>query len=144
LQTTLSDKTINEVKFGYNSALTRGFGKGNVVNGIDTSLFSIDVTGSASNNGIPGQGGTTGIAVAGGLVRLNSQANGRGAPYTPWTTSYIDNLSYIHGNHTAKFGGEVRLVRFYTDRNGGTQYTYNSLSAFLQNQLASYRYVGDL
>ena len=31
LQSTLSDKTINEVKFGYNSALTRGFGKGIVV-----------------------------------------------------------------------------------------------------------------
>src|SRR5207253_6897874 len=78
LQTTLSDKTINEVKFGYNSALTRGFGKGIIVNGIDTSLFSINVTGSAFNTGIPGPGATTGIAVAGGLVRLNSQANGRG------------------------------------------------------------------
>ena len=144
LQSTLSDKTINEVKFGYNSALTRGFGKGIVVNGIDTSLFSINVTGSASNTGIPGQGATTGIAVAGGLVRLNSQANGRGSPYTPWTLSFIDSLSRVSGKHTMKVGGEVRTVRFYTDRNGGTQYTYNNLPDFLANRLASFRYVGDL
>jgi len=77
LQSTLSTSMINEVKFGYNGALTRGFGRAPVVNGIDTSAISINVTGSASNNGIPGQGATTGIAVAGGLVRLNSQANGR-------------------------------------------------------------------
>src|SRR6185295_4719227 len=41
-------------------------------------------------------------------------------------------------------GGEVRTVRFYTDRNGGTQYTFNNLSDFLNNRLASFRYVGDL
>ncbi len=144
LQSTLSTAIINEVKFGYNSALTRGFGKSIAVNGIDTSSISINITGSASNNGIPGQGSTTGIAVAGGLVRLNSQANGRGAPYTPWTLSFIDNLTWISGKHTMKFGGEVRPVRFYTDRKGGTQYTYNSLSDFLVNKLASFRYVGDL
>src|SRR3989441_6825271 len=144
LQSTLSSAIINEVKFGYNSALTRGFGKSIAVNGIDTSSISINITGSASNNGIPGQGATTGIAVAGGLVRLNSQANGRGAPYTPWTLSFIDSLSHISGKHTMKVGGEVRTVRFYTDRNGGTQYTYNNLSDFLANRLASYRYVGDL
>ncbi len=144
LQSTLSTSTINEVKFGYNGALTRGFGKSIVVNGIDTSPISINITGSASNNGIPGQGATTGIAVAGGLVRLNSQANGRGAPYTPWTLSFIDNLSRISGRHSMKFGGEVRTVRFYTNRNGGTQYTYNNLSDFLANRLASFRYVGDL
>jgi hypothetical protein len=144
LQSTLSASTINEVKFGYNGVLTRGFGVSTVVNGIDTSGISINVTGSASNNGIPGQGATTGIAVAGGLVRLNSQANGRGAPYTPWTLSFIDNLTRIAGKHTMKFGGEVRTVRFYTDRKGGTQYTYNSLSDFLVNKLASYRFVGDL
>jgi hypothetical protein len=144
LQSLIGSKMVNEVKFGYNGALTRGFGRAPVVNGFDTSAITINVTGSASNTGIPGQGASTGIAVAGGLVRLNSQANGRGSPYTPWSLSYIDNLSYISGNHTAKFGGEIRTVRLYTDRNGGTQYTYNNLSDFLANRLASYRYVGDL
>jgi hypothetical protein len=144
LQSLLSANTINEVKFGYNGALTRGFGVAPIINGFDTSAISINVTGSASNNGIPGQGATTGIAVAGGLVRLNSQANGRGAPYTPWTLSFIDNLTWLMGRHSLKFGGEVRTVRFYTDRNGGTQYTYNNLTDFLANRLASFRFVGDL
>ena len=144
LQSTLSGTTINEVKFGYNGALTRGFGRSITVNGIDTSPFSINFTGSASNSGIPGQGQSTGVSVAGGLVRLNSQANGRGAPYTPWSLSFIDNLSRISGRHSMKFGGEARLVRFYTDRNGGTQYTFNNLADLLANKLASFRFVGDL
>jgi hypothetical protein len=144
LQSTLSASMINEVKFGYNGALTRGFGQSITVNGIDTTPFSINITGSASNSGIPGQGASTGIAVAGGLVRLNSQANGRGAPYTPWSLSFIDNLTRVSGRHSMKVGGEVRLVRFYTDRNGGTQYTFNNLADFLANRLASNRYVGDL
>ena len=50
----------------------------------------------------------------------------------------------MSGKHTMKAGGEVRTVRFYTDRNGGTQYTYNNISDFLANRLASFRYVGDL
>lgn len=145
LQSTLSNSIINEAKLGYNGAYTRGFGRSIVLsNGIDTTPFSINITGSASNSGIPGQGATTGIAVAGGLVRLNSQANGRGAPYTPWTVSIIDNLTSVMGRHSLKFGGEARFVRFYTDRDGGTQYTYNSLSDFLVNKLASFRFVGDL
>src|SRR5262249_20976287 len=52
LQSTLSANKINEVKFGYNGVLTRGFGKAPIVNGFDTSAISINFTGSASNNGI--------------------------------------------------------------------------------------------
>ncbi len=144
LQSVPSAHIVNEAKFGYNGALTRGFGKGPTINGIDTTFFTINFTGSASNAGIPGQGSSTGVSTAGGLVRLNSQANGRGAPYTPWTLSFIDNLTWMTGKHTAKFGGEVRPVRFYTDRNGGTQYTFSNLNALLSNTGASIRYVGDL
>jgi len=144
LQSTLSTSIVNEVKLGYNAALTRGFGKAPVVNGIDTTPFTITVNGTAAISGIPGQGSSTGVAVAGGLVRLNSQANGRGSPYTPWTISFIDNLTRIAGKHTMKIGGEVRTIRFYTDRNGGTQYTFANVGAFLNNTLTNYRFVGDL
>lgn len=144
LQSIISNRTVNEVKFGYNGALTRGFGQAPVVNGIDTTPLTINFTGSASNAGIPGQGASTGSAVAGGLVRLNSQANGRGAPYTPWTLSFIDSLTWISGNHNVKIGGEFRPVRFYTDRNGGTQYTFGNLADLLNNRNASVRYIGDL
>src|SRR5262245_40526306 len=144
LQSTLSNAMINEVKVGYNGALTRGFGQAPVVSGFDTSTFLITMSGTATNTGIPGQGSSTGIATAGGLVRLNSQALGRGAPYTPWTTSFIDNLTYMSRAHTVKIGGEIRPVRFYTNRNGGIQYSYSSLANFLSNTLTNYRYVGDL
>jgi len=30
-------------------------------------------------------------SIAGGLVRLNSLANGRGAPYTPWSHRFCSN-----------------------------------------------------
>src|SRR5262249_27852584 len=43
LQSTLSSTMINEAKFGYNGAYTRGFGQGLVFNGIDTTPFSINI-----------------------------------------------------------------------------------------------------
>ena len=143
-QSILSPNMVNEVKIGFNEALTRGLGIANVVNGIDTSGLAINFGSAAPNSGIPGQGTSTGSAVAGGLVRLNSQANGRGAPYTPWSISYIDNLSWTHGKHNMKFGGELRQVRMYTDRKGGITYTYTNLAAFQSNTASNIRYTGDL
>ena len=143
-QSILSPTMINEAKFGFNEALTRGQGIAPTVNGIDTSGIAINFGSSAPNSGIPGQGTTTGSAVAGGLVRLNSQANGRGAPYTPWSLSYIDNLSWTKGSHNLKFGGEFRQIRMYTDRNGGITYSYTNIDNFLLNAGASIRYTADL
>lgn len=143
-QSILSPAMINEVKFGFNEAITRGLGSAPVVNGIDTSGIAINFGSAAPNSGIPGQGTSTGSATAGGLVRLNSQANGRGAPYTPWSLSYIDNLSWTHARHSFKFGGEYRQVKMYTDRNGGITYTYSNLSSFLTNSASNIRYTADL
>src|SRR6185503_14758022 len=144
LQSMITPTLINEAKFGYNSALTRGFGIAPVVNGIDTSGITISLTGSIANTGIAGQASSTGVAVAGGLVRLNSQANGRGAPYTPWTLSYIDNLSWVKGKHNMKFGGEFRQIKMYMNRFGGITYSYSNLNNFLNNVAANIRFVGDL
>jgi hypothetical protein len=145
LQSLLSPTLINEAKVGYNGALTRGFGSSQVLaNGIDTSPLTISLTGSIANTGIAGQASNTGVATAGGLVRLNSQANGRGAPYTPWTISYIDNLSWYRGKHNMKFGGEVRTIRMWMNRFGGTTYSYANLTNFLNNSASNIRFVGDL
>ncbi len=143
-QKIISPTMINEAKFGFNEALTRGQGVAPVVNGIDTSGIAINFGSAAPNSGIPGQGSSTGSAVAGGLVRLNSQANGRGAPYTPWSLSYLDNFSWIRGRHNMKFGAEFRQVRMYTDRNGGITYTYTNIDNFLLNNASSIRYTADL
>src|SRR4030095_7982784 len=42
------------------------------------------------------------------------------------------------------FGGELRFIRLYTDRLGGTTYTYSNLNSFLTNTPQSIQFLGDL
>lgn len=135
---------INEFKVGYNGARTRINGSAPTVNGLDFSAITLNISGSVANTGIAGQGTSSGISIPGGLVRANSATNGRGQPYTPYSLGFIDSLSWIRGNHNIKFGGEVRLIRMYTDRLGGTTYTFSNLNAFLANTPTSVQYLGDV
>jgi hypothetical protein len=135
---------INDLKIGYNGARTRINGSAPVVNGLDFSSLILNISGSVANTGIAGQGASSGISIPGGLVRANSATNGRGQPYTPYSLGFIDSLNYIQGDHNFKFGGELRLIRLYTDRLGGTTYTFSNLAAFLNNAPTSVQYLGDL
>ncbi len=144
LQTVFSPTVLNEFKFGYNGAKTRINGMAPTVNGLDLSAVTINVSGNTANFSLPGQGSSAGTATPGGLVRANSATNGRGQPYTPYTLSFIDNLNYTRGSHNFRFGGEVRAIRLYTDRQGGTTYTYASLQNFLTGTLQSVQFTGDL
>ncbi len=135
---------INDFRIGYNGARTRINGIAPTVNGLDFSAVSLNISGQVAIAGIPGQGGNSGVSSPGGLVRANSATNGRGQPYTPYSVGFIDSLNFIKGNHNAKFGGEVRLIRLYTDRQGGTTYTFSNLAAFLANTPASVQYLGDV
>lgn len=135
---------INEFKVGYNGARTRINGSAPTVGGIDLSAVTLNISGSVASSGIAGQGSSSGIAIPGGLVRANSATNGRGQPYTPYSLGLIDSLSWIKGNHNFKFGGEVRFIRMYTDRLGGTTYTFSNLNAFLANTPSSVQYLGDV
>jgi hypothetical protein len=139
----LSDTMLNEVRVGYNSAETLIAGSAPTVNGIDLSQITINTTGSIANTGIAGQGSSSGIAIPGGLLRQNSAANGRGTPYKPYSLSLIDTLSVQRGGHNIKFGGEIRMIRFKTDRLGGTTYTFANLADFLGNRAQSIQYLGD-
>ncbi len=91
-----------------------------------------------------GQGTNTGAANPGGLIRASSAANGRSQPYTPYSISFIDNVSWMAGNHNVKFGAEVRLVRIYADRLGGTTYTFANVDSLVANTLTSTAFLGDL
>lgn len=139
-----SGSLINEFKVGYNGARTRINGSAPTVGGLDFTNLTLNISGSVANTGIAGQGTSSGISIPGGLVRANSATNGRGQPYTPYSIGFIDSLSWIKGNHNFKFGGEVRLVRLYTDRQGGTTYTFSNLTAFLSNTPSSVQYLGDV
>lgn len=143
-QTIISPTVLNEFKFGYNGAKTRVNGQAPTINGLDLSAITLNISGNTANFNLPGQGTSAGTAVPGGLVRANSATNGRGQPYTPYSLSFIDNLNWTRGAHNFRFGGEVRAIRLYTDRLGGTTYTFSSLQNFLTNTLQSVQFVGDL
>ena len=102
LQGVMSDKAINEFKFGYNAAPTNIIGSAPVINGIDFSSLAINLSGSVANTGIAGQGASSGIVVPGGLVRANSATNGHAQPYDPYSLSFADSFSYVTGNHYAE------------------------------------------
>jgi len=144
LQSVLNPTVLNEFKLGYNSVWTRTNGIARSVPGVDLSAAAINISGNTANFAIPGQGTAAGTSNPGGLIRANSATNGRGQPYTVYSLSFIDNLSWTRDNHNYKFGIEIRPNRIYTDRQGGTTYVFNSLTDFLANRAASIQYLGDL
>ena len=144
LQSALRPNLFNEFKFGYNGALSRINGSAPATAGVDLSATTLNLSGSVAGFALPGQGASAGIAVPGGLVRANSAQNGRAQPYTPYSLSGIDNLSWTKNNHSFKFGVELRQINLYTDRLGGTTYTWSSINNFLSNSLQSTQYLGDL
>ncbi len=144
LQQILRPTLINETKFGFNGPKTRYNGVAPSVNGLDLSGVSIDFTGSATIAGIGGQGVSGGAARIGGLVRSNSAQNGRSQPYTSYSMTFADSLSWIKGAHSLKFGAEVRPLRIYTDRLGATTYTYSNISALLNNTPTTVQVLGDV
>ncbi|PYV12735.1 MAG: hypothetical protein DMG07_16530, partial [Acidobacteria bacterium] len=133
LQSFLGTSLLNELKVGYNGVFTRTNGLAPVVNGIDLSRLAINISGNTANYAISGQGTSAGTSNPGGLIRANSATNGRGQPYTVYSVSVIDNLSWTRGNH-----------RIYTDRLGGTTYVFNNLTDLLGNRAASVQYLGDV
>src|SRR6185503_3662827 len=106
--------------------------------------FNLNLSGSVANTGIAGQGASSGLTIPGGLVRVNSAGNGRGAPYDPYSLTVADSLSRLAGNHFVKVGGDVRMIRMTTDQLGGTTYSFANLNAFLANTPATIQYFGDL
>lgn len=132
-QRILTPTLINEAKFGYNGPKTRTNGVAPTVPGVDLSAATLNITGANVLVGIGGQGASAGISIPSGQVRANSATNGRGQPYTNYSLSYVDNLSWVKGNHNMKFGGEFRQVRLYTDRLGGVTYAFGNLNSFLAN-----------
>jgi hypothetical protein len=140
MQGLIGDSTINEFKFGYNAAPTTIGAE--TTPGFENILISL--AGTVANAGIAGQGGSTGLASPGGLVRVNSAGNGRGAPYDPYSLTFADSLSRVFGSHYVKVGADVRLIRMATDQLGGITYTYQNLAAFLANTPQQVQYFGDL
>lgn len=142
-QRIITPTIINEAKIGYNGPKTRTNGVAPNVPGVDLSGVTLNITGANVLVGIGGQGANAGISIPSGQVRASSATNGRGQPYTNYSLSYVDNLTWIKGAHNIKFGGEFRQVRLYTDRLGGVTYAFSNLNSFLANT-PSISVLGDL
>ena len=140
LQGVLQNGMVNEFKFGYNAApSTIG-----ATTAAGFENFNLNLSGSVANSGIAGQGASSGLTIPGGLVRVNSAGNGRGAPYDPYSLTFADSMSRLSGNHFMKFGGDARVIRMTTDQLGGTTYSFANLAAFLANTPSTIQYFGDL
>ncbi len=124
-----SSRIFNETKFGYNGIKMRVLGVAGPTGGVDLSSSRIAIAG---------------LTNVGSLISLSSSFNGTGAPYTGSTYSYIDNFSYVVGNHNTKFGVEIRPLSLYNDQIGGTTYTYNSFTNFANNVPDQIQYYGTL
>ena len=140
LQGLLGTNMTNEFKFGYNAA--KSTERGVAPAGFENIILNL--SGSVANTGIAGQGASSGIAIPGGLVRVNSAGNGRSAPYDPYSLTFADSLNMVSGNHFFKFGGDTRLIRMTTDQQGGITYSFANLDAFLANTPGTIQYFGDL
>jgi hypothetical protein len=103
LTSTFSATLINEFRFGYNRV--------NVpfhCAGVDVfdSFGSKDAVGRGRDYLLPGLSDSAGL-IGFGCIQLGD-SNGQGR--ATGTTHFRDNFTWIHGKHTLKFGGEVRLV----------------------------------
>ena len=140
----LTPTILNETKFGVNSIKERVAGVAGPSPGVDLTGVTLNLTGSVALSGIAGQTGNNAFATPTGLIRLSSAFNGRGAPYTNYSLSGIDNLSWVKGNHNTKFGVEFRPITLYNDQLGGTTYSFANVTNFLSNTPTSVAYNGDL
>jgi hypothetical protein len=109
---------INEAKFGFNSSKTRVSGLAPVIPGFNLDGVTIAL------NGVSAIDGNNGYATPSGLIRISTAFNGRSAPYTNYSLSFIDNLTMIRGSHNFKMGVEIRPQRILNAILGGTTYTF--------------------
>ena len=143
LNQVLRPNLLNEIKVGLNAPKTRVYASTPNVPGVDLSGVTISLSGVVSLGGTGGQQGSVGIASPTGQLKLSSALNGRAAPYTNYSLSFIDNLTWIHGNHNVKFGVEFRPEHLKTAFYGGTTYSFANIQAFLADVPTSVAFNGD-
>lgn len=104
LTSTLSDRLINDFKFGWNKVFA-GFTSNcasiiDPITGVDAEGFGRDFNSPDATLGIPPYNvlGCNTLAYANGQLRHTG------------TTSYADSITWVKGNHTLKFGGDFRDV----------------------------------
>lgn len=143
LNQVLSPTLLNEIKFGLNAPKTDVWATAPSVPGLDLTGVTVSLSGVVSLGGTGGQQGSVGIASPTGQLKLSSALNGREAPFTNHSFSFIDNVTWIHGSHTMKFGVEIRPQYLHTAFFGGTTYSFSNIQAFLADVPSQVAFNGD-
>jgi len=130
-QSLFGSSTVNELKIGYNGPQTSAIAFGPA--GYDAAQVSL--SGSATSSSIDARG-TTGIARSGLLIRASSNTSTNGSIFDPRSISFSDALTWNHGAHTVKLGGEYRSIQSDFQFLGSTEITYNSINDFIDNRPA--------
>ncbi len=138
-----SPTVINETKFGFNGAKSRVNATAPQVPGVDLTGVTLSLSGTVVLGGVAGLGGAAGISSPTGQLRLSSALNGRGAPFTNYSLSFIDNLTVLRGSHSLKFGIEIRPQQLKTAYLGGTTYTFSNITNFLADLPQQIQFNGD-
>ena len=137
LNSVLSATLINEAKAGLNASKTRANGVFPAVPGVDLSGAQINI------GGTPNFAGVSQFVVPTGQIKVSSAFSGKSVPYTNYSLSFIDNLTWIHRNHTAKFGVEFRPQHIKSAFGGGTNYSFSNVQALLANTPLSIQAIDD-
>ena len=119
---TFSPHVINEFRFGYsdlNLAQTFPFAGASLV--ADLGLTGLDLSHADDDGGFPGFNFSSGT----GFSRIGHGAVG---PSHSRTLQYTDNVTWIKGKHTAKFGVDWRTVSYSRINNFGASDEFGSLS----------------
>jgi Carboxypeptidase regulatory-like domain len=110
-----SPRLVNELKFGFN--------RGNVYTTNQSVLqtpYAVSISGFTTLSG-------------------NEYKPGVGNSF-----SYIDNLTWIKGNHTLKFGVEVRRIQLNQGNTANGTVSFSSAASFMSNAVSSATYAAEL
>jgi hypothetical protein len=137
LNSILSPSLINEAKVGFNGSKTRATGYFPSTPGVDLSGATVSISGTPNFAGISQFVNPT------GQIKLSSAFPGRAAPYTNYSLSFIDSVSWIHRNHNAKFGVEIRPQSIKSAFYGGTAYSFNGIQGLLADTPSQIQVIDD-
>jgi hypothetical protein len=119
---TLTAHLVNEFRFGYsnlNTAQTYPFSGASVVSSL--GLQGLDLSHAGTDGGFPGFNFSAGTGFA-------TIGHGDIGPSSSQTIQYTDNVSWIKGKHTLKFGVDFRSVSYTTVNNFGLSDEFGSLN----------------
>ncbi len=136
---------VNELLFSFNATPSRLGARVPSETAAVLSNLSVNVSGTITPIGVPGQPLPLSIAAPGGLLRKNRSFSGRGTRTTPSTFSIIDQIVWTPAErHSLTFGGEFRYLNTYLNVFNGINYRFSNLEDLLQNRPTTVQLAGDL